>query len=253
MRKRTHRELTDEEVFCRWTEAAGPWDQWLKPSLFAQAPDELQPRALESRDVTWLGAEPNTALILDVHGIEAVELGVALAASGSCLVPLFNTSPGVNEAVDARGLTAALKAAAATLRRKSEGRPVFLLDADRQTLNIRWTELTYADGSNPFFVAGRPYFENRWFVFASDLPTEKTLRARGIERLVVVSRTPLLADLRDALAGHSGLGLTWMDPDSKAAVPFPKGRPRVVRALSTVGRFFNKNLDGTFGHPISQG
>jgi hypothetical protein len=226
-----------EEAYRQWRAAAGPWAQWLKPSLIADAPAGVEPIALSAPNIGWMPPKGDTAIVVDLPAVDSVQLGVALNAQGYCPVPLFNTTYGVGEVVNTWDLAAALIHLAHKLLPQTDGPPVFLLDR-------------YREAPTKFLKAGD--FDNRWYIFASDFPTEARLREAGIRHLVVASRA-VASDLSDALARHAGLAPLVMMPDDGATAPFPKARAGVLRGLSTFGRVLHKNFDGSFGHRISQG
>ncbi len=232
--------MTGESAFTIWRTAAGPWGQWIKASLFAQTPAGVEPQPLRLPNVGWAPPAGTTALVVDLPGVESVEIGCALAQRGYCPVPAFNTSPGAGEVVDTRHLMAALLGAVSSLSARTGGPPAFLLDLSRQG-----PEQLPADGD----------FDNRWFVFDSDFPSARQLRERGIERLDVVCRGgQISSDLRDALVHHAGvLELTLLDPDTLAQVPFPPPKARLIRGLMVLSRLFHRRLDGAFGRPITHG
>lgn len=230
--------MTREEVFRRWRGAAGPWAQWIKPSLITQIPEGVEPREPRPMPLEGIPAAADTALILDVPGVEAVELGVALMGQGYCPVVLFNTTHDAEEVVKTWDLMAALSGAASRLEARSGGPPAFLLDAHRQ--------LAFGAMSG-----GR--FDNRWYVFGSDFPTEEGFRSRGVRRLAIVCRRAVEPDLQDALARHGGLDPVVLSPDSATPVPLPRTRSSLVRGLSTLGRMLVRRSDGSFGYRISHG
>jgi hypothetical protein len=227
-----------DATFGSWRAAAGPWAQWIKPSLLVTASGDVERKARESPDVSGWPLGSDTALIIDLPGVEAVEIGAALNEHQYCPVPLFNTTSGGGEIVPTAGLIDALVECSVRLRARSSGPPAFLLDAYRQ------------HGQTGPGSTGD--FDNRWYVFASDLPTESRLIDSGIHRLVVVCRT-LAPDLHDALAHHQRLQPMVLSPRSGESWPLPRNRSGIARGLSQFGRVLHRNLDGSFGHRISQG
>jgi hypothetical protein len=230
--------MTPEEVFHRWRDAAGPWAQWIKPSLMTQIPPGVEPRAPRPMSLEGIPAEDRTALILDLPGVEAVELGVALMARGYCPVVLFNTTHEEDAVVKTWDLMATLSGAASHLEARSKGPPVFLLDARRQSVVGEMS-------------GGR--FDNRWYVFGSDFPTEEGFISRGIRRMAIVCRQEVQPDLQDALAHHRGLEPVVLSPGSATPEPLPRNRSGLVRGLSNLGRMLHRRSDGSFGYRIAHG
>jgi len=232
--------VSNEAIFATWSAAAGPWAQWIKASLFAQAPAGVEPITPAPRDVSWAPAAADTALVVDLPGVESIAFGCSLASRGYCPVPAFNTSPGTTaEVVKTWDIMAALLGAAPLLPQSNVGPPAFLLDIKRTGQDAPLTDAT---------------FDNRWFVFKSDLPSAQRLREQGIRRLAVVCREGRFGfDLRDALAEHRDLELSVLDAQTGSAGPFPPPASGVVRMFRTFGRLLRRNMDGSFGRPISHG
>lgn len=225
--------ITVQDAFARWSEAAGPWARWVKPSIFAPPywingyEDEAHPA------VGWLPRAGETALVLDLPGPGLVRLGSALNEVGYCPVPLLNTTPGDQELFPARPLVDVLLTESLRLEKRSEGPPAFLLDVRRGV-----------EGRSP--QPGQ--YDNRWHVFGSDFPTEQALRAAGIRKLLVVTEG-LRPDLHDALAHHTGLDLELQNPATEVRTPFPKPRWLALRMVSSLTHHTAMN-DGSFGHIV---
>lgn len=232
--------MTNEEAFERWRAAAGPWARWIKPSLFAQAPAGAEARPFALPPVDWAPTSGDAMLVVELPGFDAVATGCALARRGFCPIPLFNTTTGVEETVDAWGIVGALRHGAAQVSARASGPPAFLLDSLRQ--------------APPPDRSPQPLFDNRWFVFGTDFPSVKLLRERAIRRLVVVTQDGTVApDLCDALAPHAGLDRSVVSLATGSSAPFPDPRPKLARVAATLARKLQRRSDGGYRSPLTQG
>jgi hypothetical protein len=215
--------------------AAGAWAHFVKPSLLVADVPGAEPLAPDAVALDWLPAGADTALIVELAALESISMGAALASKGWSVVPMFNTTHDpVGEVLPTWNTLCALRGAAPRLATAASGPPAFLLDARRQLVKRHLLK----EGD----------FDNRWYVFASDFPSEELLRSRGIQKLWVVTRLPELhPDLRDALSDHSGLERHLFNPETGAQIDFPKSRPLPVRLISRFGRGMTRNFNGTFG------
>ena len=181
--------MTKEELFEIWAPTGGRWSPWVKPVLFACAPDGpgFQSTPLAGFDATDLPfVEEQTALVLDLPGAEGIQVGLALAARGFRPVPLYNALPGPSAPtllpqtlsssalVNVDVILDALRAESAQLRALNltlEAPPAFLLDANRR-------------GEGQLASPGR--FDNRSISFTTDFPSATFLKANNLQRAVLV-------------------------------------------------------------------
>lgn len=164
-----------EEIFEAWAPSDSPWSAWAKPVLFMQAPLDAPPLD-DLPEVGVLGHLRDSALVLDVAGNFAVQLGLALAESGFQPVPLFNCGAAHGALVNMEGVEELLTAGAYRLRklkRRPDARPVFLMNADRM------------DNAVNAMSPGR--YDNRWRLVPQDMPSADVLLSAGIKRVVVLS------------------------------------------------------------------
>ena len=226
--------MIDTQTLSRWRAAAGIWAHFIKPSLLVADADGTPPAIAFPSTLSWTQGVRNCALVVELPALESVAIGVALAREGRPVIPMFNTTAGAGELLPAAGLALALRAAALELPGKVEGPPAFLLDANRQISGKRFIE----NGD----------FDNRWYVFESDFPSESFLAAQGINSLVIVTHDSWIADdLRDALAGYQRIGRRLLNPETGLLHSYPTVRSKILRLLSTFLRGVKRNADGTFG------
>lgn len=192
--------MTSEQAFAIWAPDGVLWSQWAKPVGFI-APPEMIGAAGTTMPAPHAAIpdflDPQSALLVDLPGVDAVDAGLALAERGYRPVPLFNGTSGPSAIVDVLPLTRALWAGAATLERQSLARdapPAFLLDSRRN-----------ASGDRP-----RPgSYDNRWIVLPQDFPSASLLANRGITSVTVLQTgtTSIATDLTHVLRRWQESGL----------------------------------------------
>jgi hypothetical protein len=162
-------------------------------------------------DVSW--APPPSerlALLVEMPGVKAVAMGLALADAGYCPVPVFNAapppikprhphepSPESPAVVDVESILAALVQGADTLRNikiLSTASPAFLVDRCRST---------------PSRPLRQGLYDNRSWLYTTDFPSADLLRDEGITGLILVtdSREPPAPDLEHVLRVWARHGL----------------------------------------------
>lgn len=171
--------MQPQELFDLWAPEGAPWSPWVKPVLFAHLhrentpADEALVQQVRATDISWLPrADEGTAVILDLRVNDTLLVGARMAQQGFQPVILANTTPGPNPLVVTSAWYRAIRTGPAllqALRWDDKSPPVFLLDSDRTT-----------GASLP-----RRY-DNRWMVFPQDLPSANALKARGIQRALLV-------------------------------------------------------------------
>jgi hypothetical protein len=227
--------MIDRETLSRWRASAGIWAHFIKPSLLVAEADSTPPGMDYPETLSWSARVSGSALVIELPALEALAVGVALARMGWAAIPMFNTTSGLGELLPTRELVLALRAAALELPVAAGGPPAFLLDAYRQIP---------ASGQKP----RRGDFDNRWYVFESDFPSESFLMAHGVNSLAIVTRSLWIAgDLLDALARYQQIELSLLDPETGAQHPFPPTRSKFRRWISAMNRYATGNPDGTFG------
>lgn len=260
-----------------WDAAAGPdlavieEPRWLAEPGWAAGYRDAG-RSSRSTDVS-------TAFVLDLPGAESVAWAVALARKGWRPVPLYNALTGpafqppvvapqpvtmpqsipmldpygalampmiTSALVDVWAIVHAMRRATAILPElvlPVDRPPVFLLDADRRL-------------GQGIATPGR--FDNRSISLPTDFPSAVFLRARGIERVVLVLRSSQepQEDLAHTLLGWQEggvaiLGKSLADDAAPAAIQVSKPsmfRVLWYRLLATVG--LRRNPLGGFGGTI---
>ena len=232
--------MTKEEIFDAWAPGDALWSQWAKPVLFAQGFDALSavsPTAPSALD--WLPpASGQRALVVELPALDALRIGVALAARGHRPVPLYNTCDDPAAILDVRPLLAELAAAAETLRGQAlppDAPPAFLLDSNRM---------------RPAVLPTPGKFDNRWVVFPQDFPSATFLHSRGIREVVLIhDGAKPQEDLAHVLRRWQDAGITIQSMTPQGTVqPITVEKPSWFKRLGyrivTIGGLRRNNAGG---------
>jgi hypothetical protein len=226
-------------IFEIWAPPHGPWSPWAKPVLFAHLDVAGELPSAEIPEIRLPFDRPKqggTAIVVDLPSLESIGLGLELARRGYRPVPLFNACPSppgfhgeaVPEVVPVTPLLSALVQGTDRLKAaglSGDAPPAFLLDADRL-------------GRGGPIAAG--WFDNRWVVFATDLPSARFLAQHQITAVELVHRGAPGEDVLDVLGdwNRAGISLWHTDldrpgPASAFAVPgtWLPGLSRLARRL----------------------
>ena len=196
-------------AYKAWAPEGAIWSPWTKPVLFTNLRHKGS-LPLQTATVDWVSyPDRKTALIVDLPGADGVAEGLALAELGFRPVALYNGVDGPNMAktiVKTRELAQAVFQAAETLsvlRLPFDAPPAFLLDSNRMA----------GGGKRPGM------YDNRWCVFAQDMPSAELLKQRGISRILL--HTPYIqSDLTHILCRYQQAGIAILRTVS-GAVPEP--------------------------------
>jgi len=178
-----------------WAPEGTAWADWAKPVLFASLQGTSQANYAEMQVAPpELMPDRKTMVIVDLPGVQGVEEALGLAGGGFRPVPLYNGVMGDGMAlVDVRPLGRALHCGADILRTitlPADAPPVFMLDANR----LEGTRIPLS-------------FDNRWCVFAQDMPSARYLKSKGIDK-VILRTERLQTDLSRVLYDYQQAGLT---------------------------------------------
>ncbi|MGL6198146.1 MAG: hypothetical protein ACRC3H_04345 [Lachnospiraceae bacterium] len=127
-------------------------------------------------------------VIIDQPGKEAIEEGIALTEEGYWPVPLFNGVDGyklpmlINVEAIVRGLSSGAERLQAAVPVK-DASPAFLLDSNRMKSYTK--------------RVGK--YDNRWCVFAQDMPSADFILSQGIRQIVVRTNVKIAEDLSHIL------------------------------------------------------
>ena len=161
-------------AYKQWAPESLPWSPWVKPVLFStltgSEPMEIDQDSLPSTD--WAPqAQRSTALIVDIPGQEALYQGLALTRRGYRPVPLFNGCKAPGMVIDVTRMAELLAAGTRLVGTgiRYDAPPVFLLDSRRMDSVGDMTGL----------------FDNRWCIFAQDMPSAKFLKGWEIQNIIL--------------------------------------------------------------------
>ena len=183
--------ITGREAFAIWAPDGVLWSEWAKPIAFVQSGDIAAAEAIGDTTLPELlfALDPESIVIVDLPGADAVLAGLALAGRGFRPVPLFNGTTGPSAVIDVAPITRALAAGAERLKHITlprDAAPAFLLDSRRSP-----------GGADP-----RPgSYDNRWVTLPQDFPSGALLASRGLKMASLVRRDGLTipADLAHVL------------------------------------------------------
>jgi hypothetical protein len=196
-----------EEAYEIWAPFDAIWSKWAKPGIFV-CKSYAAPLPVNLSDLpdlyTWHSGLGDTAVIVNLPGVESIKYGLALAQQGYRPVPLFNSIDGPGAVFDVRTIKYALSDGAEKLHMMNislNAPPAFLLDSKRMEGRAR-------EGD----------FDNRWVVFPQDFPSAIFLLSHGIKRVILVQLyVSIDRDLGQVLAfwKRSGIEILIMKVDGE--------------------------------------
>jgi hypothetical protein len=175
--------MNPQEMYAVWAPESAPWSTWAKPVIFAQfRPGPLNIETDGAAQISWqtrltqllppLGT--HAAIVVNLPGADALQMGLLLAQRGYRPIPLFNACSGDRRpAVDMHRMMTQLPHVSLELSRLQipwEAPPAFLIDSDR------CPRLAPMPGN----------FDNRWLVFPQDFPSARFLQDHGIDTVVLL-------------------------------------------------------------------
>ena len=241
--------MTGKEIFDVWAPRDSVWSPWANAIPFTEM-NEVVSLGLTDAVQQTEPAPPRllqkSALVVDLSGPAAVEMGISCAKLGYRPVPLFNSHSAASSLVDMGAIVNALRLATARLSAialEPTSAPAFLLDSNRLAPGRTIRETDY---------------DNRWLVFPQDFPSAKKLAHAGINCVQVIqgSASAPAEDLTHVLARwqEAGIQINVSDmagsPDPKPIKIQPPAWYRKIwyRAVSSMR--FHPSSAGGFGGPI---
>jgi hypothetical protein len=187
--------MTGRDLYEIWAPAQDEWSPWVKAVLFAEIDEQANQASptevpFESGLRCRIGARRDTAIVVDLPGVQSLAAGFDLARDGYRPVPLYNTTSGGRQGVvpekcvlaDVSTLVKMLSVSPPEYVRNAivgDNPPAFLLDSRR----LR--------GQNK---PAPGVYDNRWLVFPQDFPSARFLASRGITQAIVIQETILPAE-----------------------------------------------------------
>ena len=174
--------MTIKDIYKIWAPTGAEWTGWVRPVPFVALNECYNVYNHQEDIITGIGYVSDvcsdTAVIVDLPGIESVREGMALAKNGFRPIPIFNgTMPqsGSRATVDNSSAAVGLALYANDLSKcelKEDAPPAFLTDTNRLQRYKMSVSL----------------FDNSWDVYPQDLPTPEYLLSKGITKVIVVGR-----------------------------------------------------------------
>lgn len=177
--------MTPQELYEIWAPPGSIWSPWAKPVIFAQMNmgKRKDGPASSGEDVfvplesfSWVNQYiQDTAIVIDLPDVTAVDTAMQLANLGYRPVPLYNcaNSESSRIIVPVEPIISALAYNApllSTFTIPLHAPPAFMLDSQRDT-----------------GIAPKPLdFDNRWVVFPQDFPSATFLQSNGIRRVLIL-------------------------------------------------------------------
>lgn len=168
-------------VFKAWTNSNSIWCAWVKPISFICTNPEYVKYSFEDVTIntTYLTLDKNTAIIVDLPGINSINEGLSLAKIGYVPVPIYNaTMPQVNamSTVDNFSIQIGLIKGSQKLkdiRFDTDSPPAFLIDSNRMN-RLKFKHSV---------------FDNSWDIYPQDFPSSKFFIDNNINRIIIRTDT----------------------------------------------------------------
>lgn len=243
--------MSAENAFQSWAPPEQVWSPWVKPVLFATGPatlpDVFDTEPWKNQVVPLPRSADRIALVLDLPGVAAVDVGLVAAQQGYRPVPLFNGVSGPSSVIDVSSIRHRLICDAANVRAMpipDNAPPCFMLDRRRQGSGYQGTPGT---------------FDNRWVVFPQDFPSARFLQGQDIRAVCLVTHKTEapLSDLAHVLHGWQKEGLPILHLSLEVGLP---AKPITVSRPSQFGSLWyrwltllglRRHAGGGFGSYIS--
>ena len=220
--------MNGRDIFKIYAPYGAKWIDWIRPVPFV-AIDIYNRKPISNwkdRKVMFINEyDKNTAIFIDLPGIESIELGVALARIGYRPIPVFN---GTDEQQGARATTDTYLIESClinggeklkTIFLNNNANPAFLLDSYR--INR--------------YRSNESIFDNSWDVYKQDVPSAKYFIKNDITKIIVVT-DKIQKDLKKILINYQNEGILIYETDSYT---FPQ---KITLSKSLIERFEKEEL-----------
>lgn len=193
--------MTNKEAYKIWAPYGKRWVDWVRPVPFVSMNEYTKKynfSGMSMTDIDYIDKSfNNTAIIVDLPGVQSVMEGVGLAKEGYRPIPVYNGTieqSGARATVDNQSVGMALMWGAeklADINISDDALPVFLLDSNR--LNR--------------FKMKISVFDNSWDIYHQDLPSAEYFINNGILKIVVVGER-ISKDLKKIFYGFQKKGIS---------------------------------------------
>ena len=184
--------MTGKEVYKKWAPTGKRWVDWVRPVPFIGIDTPYQVYEFIDDSIPKIfyinNLSKDTAIIIDIEGVDSIKEGIALAHLGYRPIPIFNgTNPsiGVSSTTNNAMIEPLLVWGALELEKivlEEDVPPVFLLDRNR--LNR--------------YKIDPSIFDNSWDIYPQDIPSPDYFLQNGITK-IVVRGNQLSRDLKKVL------------------------------------------------------
>ena len=184
--------MTGKEVYKKWAPTGKRWVDWVRPVPFIGIDTPYQVHEFIDDSIPKIfyinNLSKDTAIIIDIEGVDSIKEGIALAHLGYRPIPIFNgTNPsiGVSSTTNNAMIEPLLVWGALELEKivlEEDVPPVFLLDRNR--LNR--------------YKIDPSIFDNSWDIYPQDIPSPEYFLQNGITK-IVVRGNQLSRDLKKVL------------------------------------------------------
>lgn len=168
-----------KDIFKIWAPFGKKWVDWVRPVPFIGIDINKSTNYFIDYDIPSINyikeVKKDTAIIIDIDGVESIKEGIALANMGYRPIPVFNgTNPSEKSksTTDNQIIENMLIWGAYELKNINlllDAPPVFLLDKNR--LNR--------------YKLDRSIFDNSWDIYPQDIPSSKYFLNNGINKIIV--------------------------------------------------------------------
>lgn len=186
------KKMTGKEVYKKWAPTGKRWVDWIRPVPFIGIDTSYQVHEFINDSMPKIfyidTLSKDTAIIIDIEGVDSIKEGIVLAYLGYCPIPIFNgTNPsmGVSSTTNNAMIGPLLVWGALQLEKielEEDAPPVFLLDRNR--LNR--------------YKMDPSIFDNSWDIYPQDIPSAEYFLQNGITKIMVRGNT-LSRDLKKVL------------------------------------------------------
>ncbi len=172
--------MTGKEIYKIWAPTNDKWVDWVRPVPFIAINDNLESYKtpdLSNSNINCINKDENTAIIVDLPGLESIKEGIALAKIGFRPIPVYNGTieqDGAKATTDNKSISIGLVYGASKLKDielENEAPPAFLLDSNRMNR----------------FKMDVSVFDNSWDIYDQDVPSAEYFLNNQINKIVIIS------------------------------------------------------------------
>ena len=192
--------MIEKEVYKIWAPYNNKWSRWTKIIPFVAIKD-INIHELfnyEEAKIYYIDKMlKDTAIFVDIAGVNAIKEGLALARMGYMPVVVFNGTnplPDTLSAMDNISISYMLWWGAGILKNikiAEDNPPVFLFDSNRLKS----------------YINSPSVFDNSYDIYQQDVPTYKYLLKHGINNIIIRTPDKISKDLRKILYTYQNFGI----------------------------------------------